>query len=129
MVRRLTRVGFASAGVVLGFARCSRPAEENAGRLVVDSSIVSTAYPSMPSPMDSSVIASLDSCSALPSSGPREDSAQPSANAQTVSRWSGAVRAFDRFTLFVPDSARVELDTSTHGLVLVWPRCGDRCRF
>lgn len=114
--------------MALGSMRCGRPAE-NAPQLAVDSPIVSAVDSSTRSAADSSMIASLDSCSALALGGAGEDSAQSSANSRTGPRWSGAVRSFDQFTLFVPDSARVGPGRGTSQLTLLWPRCVEHCGF
>ncbi|HYD52864.1 MAG TPA: hypothetical protein VEA99_09565 [Gemmatimonadaceae bacterium] len=60
------------------------------------------------------VIAALDSC---------EQGGRP------TMRWSGGVRAFDRFTLFVPDSAALVGDADAGHFTLSWPGCPDACRF
>lgn len=69
-----------------------------------------------PSLAPTSIAAALDSCSGVGTGPPR--------------RWLGSVHEFGKFSLFVPDSARVVQHDSTPDQVsLVWPRCPERCRF
>jgi hypothetical protein len=94
---------------VLGLLGCGQ-ARDKSPRAVVDS-----ANPVIDSVAVSAVVSELDSCS-------KEH--------RPTTRWSGAFRSFGRFTMFLPDSARMpNLDTVTGRLDVAWPRCADRCRF
>jgi hypothetical protein len=55
-----------------------------------------------------------------------------SCNADTApnTRWSGIVRSFGPYTLFLPDSVRMlDSDSITGTLKLSWPRCPEQCSF
>ena len=74
------------------------------------------------------VTRSLDSCNAIPWPAGRGATGGAVA-APATARWSGAVRAFRMFTLFIPDSARVvAADSVTGAVTLAWPGCSG-CRF
>ena len=106
---RLARFGMGAALMVLGLLGCGR-APDKSSQAAVDS-----VDPDVDSAAVSAVVAGLDSCS--------QDSSQ-------AMRWSGVVRSFGRFTLFLPDSARIlDLDRTTGRLDVAWPRCPDNCRF
>jgi hypothetical protein len=85
---------------------CGGPAEEFP-RPATDSGVVST--------VDAAVVAALDSCGQ---------------DGSVASRWSGGVRPFRRFALFIPESARIiSVDSGTGQLAVWWPTCPDHCRF
>lgn len=99
-----------AAVMVLGLLGCGR-APDKSSRAAVDSAV----DPAVDSAVVSALVSALDSCS--------QDS-------RPTTRWSGVVRSFGRFTLFLPDSARIlDLDRITGRLAVAWPRCPDDCRF
>jgi hypothetical protein len=69
------------------------------------------------------VEAALDSCEAAKWSA--QDTTPPG---HQHARLTGRVRSYERFSLWIPDSARVNADTSTRGIGVSWPDC-DKCRF
>jgi hypothetical protein len=74
------------------------------------------------------VTKSLDSCNAIPWPAAR-GAAVGAVAAHSKARWSGAVRTFRMFSLFIPDSARIVApDSGTGGVTLAWPGCSG-CRF
>lgn len=70
-----------------------------------------------------SVEATLDSCDAGKWSA--QDTISPR---HQHPRLAGRVRSYERFSIWVPDSAHVTVDSATHGVGLSWPDC-DKCRF
>jgi hypothetical protein len=75
-----------------------------------------------PQPLARLVTRALDSCSG-------KSRAVASGSTFGPTPWSGKVFAFQRFSLFIPDSARVtSADTVLGGLTLAWPGCAG-CRF
>src|SRR5690242_17622727 len=63
-----------------------------------------------------SVEAALDSCEAANWSA--QDTVSPR---HQHTRLTGRVRSYERFSIWVPDSARVTVDSATHGVGLSWP--------
>lgn len=88
---------------------CGRAADKSSQ--AADSGVVIAAD----SAVVSSLVSALDSCSR---------------DVRTAARWSGRLRSFGRFALFLPDSARIlKLDHTAGHLNIAWPRCPDACRF
>lgn len=94
---------------VFGLLGCGRAADKSSQ--AADSAVVIAAD----SAVVSSLVSALDSCSR---------------DGRTAARWSGSLRSFGRFALFLPDSARIlKLDNTAGQLNITWPRCPDACRF
>lgn len=73
------------------------------------------------------IAAALDSCGLASTPGKRQDR-QPIVSG-TRTRWSGAVRSFPMFSLFIPDSAKATLTGGgAKGVTLAWPEC-PKCTF
>lgn len=73
--------------------------------------------------MATSVEGALDSCEALKWSA---QDTMPQGHRHA--RLTGRVRSYPRFSIWVPDSARVTIDSTTRGVGLSWPDC-EKCRF
>jgi hypothetical protein len=69
------------------------------------------------------VEASLDSCAAMKWSA--NDTTPPGHQRR---RLAGRVRSFERFSIWVPDSAHVTVDSAARAVGLAWPDC-EKCRF
>jgi hypothetical protein len=123
--------------VLLGLWACSRPPDNPAPHTVGTSTL--SAFDSSAAADESSAIAvdaevitaivsALDSCTSIVSHG--SDSARQPPGSLGKRRWSGSVRSFGYFTLFLPDSARIlELNRTAGALRVDWPMCSDYCHF
>lgn len=107
------RAGFTACALVMLSVVSGCRASDNAARPIAAATVVTR---------------SLDSCNAIPSRAGR-GVAGGAVAAHATARWSGAVRAFRMFSLYIPDSARiVATDSLAGGVTLAWPGCSG-CRF